>query len=369
MALRDEGNLPEAEATLRQAMAIQRELPDGHLPQEAASLENLGQILQDEGKLEEAGDTYRQALAIKRSALGDEHPDVAASLDKFGQLCRDQGNLQDAETAFSEAFQIRRKILGDDHVYTSGSLGNLLSVLVAESKIAAAEQLLAVILPPGVSNGPIHKGYLRDRGTFWARLGRFHDASVDFAVAAPLSPDEYYVQMQLGVVLLEEGDSVGYGNFRRSFLDRFGGEIEPDVTSWIAYSCLLVPVTGNDLDAAARLADRAVSHLAEDPSLGNGREDSDAAVAKFAKALSEYRQGHYAAAAEWAEKALARKGLDSPEQVAAYSVLTMAQCQMNRTAAAQLAYRQANEMVAAKFPGLDIGYLYWHFHDPLMARI
>jgi tetratricopeptide (TPR) repeat protein len=312
---------------------------------------------------------YRQALAIKRSVLGNEHPDLASSLDKYGQFCRDEGNLQEAEDALLDAFQIRRKILGDDHVYTSGSLGNLLSVLLAEEKNSAAEQLLSKILPPGAVEGPIHKGFLRDRGTFWASIGRFHDASLDFAVAAPLSPDEYYIQMQLGLVLLDDGDLDGYRKFRESFLDRFGGEIEPDVTSWVSYACLLMPVTGSDLEASARLADRAVSHIAENPSLGNAREDSDAAVAKFAKGLSEYRQGHFAEAAEWAQKALSRKGLDSPAQVAAYSVLAMSQIRMNQSAAARLAYRQANEIVAQKFPTLDCGYRYWHFHDPLMAKI
>jgi serine/threonine protein kinase/tetratricopeptide (TPR) repeat protein len=361
MALRDQGNLPEAEVTLRQAVAMQRQLPE--------SLDNLGQILHDEGKIEQAGEMYRQALAIKRSELGNEHPEVASALDKYGQFCRDQGKFQDAEKALLEAFHIRRGILGDDHVYTCGSLGNLLSVLVAEGKNSTAEELLDQILPPGITNGPIHKGFLRDRGTFWACIGRFHEASADFSTAAPLSPDEYYIQMQLGLVLLEAGDLAGYRNFRRAFLTRFGAEVEPDVTGWIAYSCLLIPLEGSDLESAARLADRAVSHLVDNPTLGRGIEDADAAVAKFAKALSEYRQGHFGTAAEWAEKSLARAGLDSPGKVAADSVLTMALCQMNRTAEAQLAFRQANEIVATKFPALDCGYRYWHFHDPLMAEI
>src|SRR5258708_40353700 len=92
------------------------------------------------------------------------------------------------------------------------------------------------------------------------------------------------------------------------------------VADRMAKDCLLLPSSEIDLQSAGRLAETAVNV---------GRDDWAMPYFEVCKALSEYRQGHFNAAADWAQKALDRS--DVPYLMAhAYAVRAMALWQLGQ---------------------------------------
>jgi hypothetical protein len=88
----------------------------------------------------------------------------------------------------------------------------------------------------------------------------------------------------------------------------------------VAKACLLLPASEVDLNAVGRLADTAVTFGAKD----------EGAMPFFAtcKALSEYRLGHFASAAEWAQRSLNSSRKDAHPH--AYAVLALADWQLGK---------------------------------------
>ncbi len=369
LTLQDEGKMAEAEQVHRKALAIQRKMLGPQNPDIAASLDDLGGLYKSEGKLQDADEMFREALTIRRRMPTETHPDVAMSLDNLGQLLRDEGKLDESEKLLTEAFTVRRQLLGDDHSYTGGSLGNLMSVLIAEGKTDAAEQLFARIMVPRVGGRPLSKEFLRERGTFYACLGRFDEATSDLAKAVALSPDEIYIQMQLADALLGGGDRAGYSKERLAILEHFSDTGDQENTDWIAYTCMLTPVTEMEMQANRLLLDR--REIPDATTQPSPIHPSQPAVAlnHLVNGLSDYRQRRFMAAEASAQRALADDGLDPPEESAAHSVLAMSLFQMNQRADARAEWAKADQIIKTKFPSLNCGYLYWHFHNPLIARI
>ena len=367
--LKDEDKLVEAEQVHRQALTIQRKVLGPQDPEVAVTLDNLGGVYKSEGKLPDADEMFREGLAIRRKLPADKQPDVAMSLDNLGQLLRDEGKFAESETLFTEAFTIRRRILGDDHSYTGGSLGNLISVLIAEGKINAAEQLFARIMVPRVDGRPVSKEFLRERGTFYACLGRFDEATSDLANAVTLSPEEIYIQMQLAAARLASGDRAGYSKERLAILEHFSDTGDQENTDWIVYTCMLTPVTEREMQANRLLLDR--SEILDAKTRPSSIHPSQLAVAlnHLVDGLSDYRQRHFMAAIVSAHRALADDRLDPPEESAAHSILAMSLFELNELADARVEWTKADGIVQTKFPILDSGYRYWHFHNPLIARI
>lgn len=93
------GRTAEAEADLRQALALQRRTGDRR--GEAVTLNGLGLLRQRQGRVAEARQSFEQAVALF-AALG-EHPNEAAALTNLGGLWADHGDPEAAETAFERA--------------------------------------------------------------------------------------------------------------------------------------------------------------------------------------------------------------------------------------------------------------------------
>jgi tetratricopeptide (TPR) repeat protein len=108
----------------------------------------------------------------------------------------------------------------------------------------------------------------------------------------------------------------------------------------MAGDCLLVPDSGLDFRLVDELASRAVS-------LG----DNEGALAYFqaCKALSEYRQRRFAEAVAWVEKSL--ESTEALAKAKSYAVLAMAQWQLGKKDAAQVALAKGNELA----PNLSTG--------------
>ena len=123
-ALRDKGQLDEAIAAYRQAIALKPDYPEAH--------SNLGNALKDKGQLDEAIAAYRQAIALK--------PNYPEAHNNLGNALRDQGQLDAAIAAFRQAIALK-----PDYPEAYNNLGNALKDQgQLDEAIAAYRQAIAL---------------------------------------------------------------------------------------------------------------------------------------------------------------------------------------------------------------------------------
>jgi Flp pilus assembly protein TadD len=121
--------------------AAARRLRPGH-PFEISALNNLGVIYSRQNRPEEAEAALREALALRQETQGDDHPDTAAAHRTLANHLADQGQEQTAETHLREALAIQRRVLPSPHPSTSATLADLARfVSPAEAKSLLREAL------------------------------------------------------------------------------------------------------------------------------------------------------------------------------------------------------------------------------------
>ncbi|NIW38898.1 MAG: tetratricopeptide repeat protein, partial [Gemmatimonadetes bacterium] len=72
------------EPLLREAVEIGRSELEADNPALSSYLNNLAFLLEELGELDEAEALHREALAIARSRFGEEHAQIARSLNNLG---------------------------------------------------------------------------------------------------------------------------------------------------------------------------------------------------------------------------------------------------------------------------------------------
>ncbi len=140
--LDEKRELKEAEAALREALALRRAALGERRPEVAESLNNVGAVLWAQSDYAGAERFYREALQLRRELFGLEHAEVAESLTNLAVLHHTQKDYARAEPLYVEALAIKRKLLGEDHPATINSMNNLGVLLRAKGDLAAAEPLL-----------------------------------------------------------------------------------------------------------------------------------------------------------------------------------------------------------------------------------
>jgi tetratricopeptide (TPR) repeat protein/CHAT domain-containing protein len=148
LLMRQQSKFAEAQASLEQAVAIQKKMLRPDHPDLATSLHHLGDLLRVLDKRAEARPYLEEALAIRRMALPKDDPLLAVSLNLLGVVLHTQGKLAEARGCLEEGLAIRKKVLPKDHVHLGYSLNNLGRVLVDLRKLEEArgcfEQALAI---------------------------------------------------------------------------------------------------------------------------------------------------------------------------------------------------------------------------------
>jgi tetratricopeptide (TPR) repeat protein len=200
---------------------------------------------------------------------------------------------------------------------------------------------------------------VRSRGESHARAGQWKEASADFSELVELEPTNHWNWYQLAPLLVETGDLEGYRKHREAMLARFGTTNDPPIAERTVKVSLLLPAAGTDLVKASKLAETAVTV---------GKDSSLLAYFQFAKALAEYREGHFAAATGWARKALAEPG-DYYREVHACMVLAMAQHQLNKREEANAAFANGKEVADTALPKLNSSDLGQRWYDVLITHI
>jgi len=204
---------------------------------------------------------------------------------------------------------------------------------------------------------------LRLRGKSLALAGQWSEATVDFSELVKLDPNDHQGWYLLAPLLLNNRNLEGYRKHCQTMLAKFSAANDPQIAERTVKVCLLLPMAGADLAAASKLADTAVTVGKDDRWVG------DLAYFQFAKGLAEYREGRFAAAAEWANKALHKPGEDFQRDVQAYAVLAMARYQLGQTNEARAVLSNAEEVTETKLQKLDSGSLGESWHNVLIAHI
>jgi tetratricopeptide (TPR) repeat protein len=210
-----------------------------------------------------------------------------------------------------------------------------------DKKTEDAEKVFASVLTPTIASEKESANLLRARGNFLAKHGRWKEAAADFAKVIALTPDDHYDFFVLAILQVQCGDWDAYQNLCAKILARFGETTNPTIAERMAKDCLFTANSGTDLATVCKMADLAVTKGDNNP------------YVQFVKGLAEYRQGHFASAAEYLPKALG--GRDPYLDAGAELVLAMTQYQLKETDAAQASLATGAELIDSKTPKIDKG--------------
>jgi tetratricopeptide (TPR) repeat protein len=138
--LHEQGEVQEAEALARDAVASARTIFGPRTPELAERLGDLGSMLNANSKSEEAAALHREALAIHRS-LADSAA-IAADLNALGLALDRLGEYDEALRIMEESLQIRRAHFGARHTEVALGLLDYAAVLQSAGKFDEAIELL-----------------------------------------------------------------------------------------------------------------------------------------------------------------------------------------------------------------------------------
>jgi serine/threonine-protein kinase len=154
----------------------------------------------------------------------------------------------------------------------------------------ADAQELAWALAPGqyratAAADPKRTGSPGPSPSILLRLGRWNEARVAWKSALKADPPEHGAWFGYAELCLFLGEVDEYRRARRALLERFGATTDPYAAERISRTCLLMPATGDELQKAVAVADRAVARTSG--------EQGARPYFEFARGLAEYRKGQY----------------------------------------------------------------------------
>jgi len=139
--LRELGKLDEAEAALREAVAIDRKV---YLKPSLYASENLNELavtLWDEDKVVESDTLLQQQLAILQQLLPADHPDIATTYNNMARGRALQGNYAGAEELQRKSLSMDLRLRGETHPFISQSRIALARYLIPQGKLQEAQDL------------------------------------------------------------------------------------------------------------------------------------------------------------------------------------------------------------------------------------
>jgi len=125
----DRGVLAAAEKTLREALAIRKQILPPEDPRLAMSWNNLALALWYEGNLTEAEAIDRQTLETDRRLYRYGSAETAAALNNLASVLRDSGNFTAAEPLQRESVAMVERFMGPQHPHAGAARANLATLL------------------------------------------------------------------------------------------------------------------------------------------------------------------------------------------------------------------------------------------------
>jgi tetratricopeptide (TPR) repeat protein/serine/threonine protein kinase len=234
---------------------------------------NLGLVYLRQTKLDEAIDSFRMAMEVTPGSAG-----VHTSL---GDALRRQKKLDQAIASYHKAIELDPKYAPAHH-----GLG-LAFHDQGKRDEAIAEFCEAFRLEPrdvGVRNWLLET---------LAPLGRLEQVRTVWEKVLAGNPPQHEVWFGYAELCLFLNNEDAYQRNRAALLKRFANTTDPAIAERTARASLLLPATGEELQAAIALADRAVTL---------GKNSNNFRYYAVAKALAEYRLGKFESTIEWCQK-------------------------------------------------------------------
>jgi serine/threonine protein kinase len=320
LALEGQGKWPEAETLHREALALLRKQLGNEDPQTLYALRNLASTLDGEGKWAEAESAHREALALWRKRAGNEDQQTLHTLHRLGLTLESEGKWAEAESVHRERLAVWRKRGENESPQTLAELQTLTRDLMAQKKFGDAQQLLDETLTSAFVKQPSSADLLALRLDLEARRGQWQEAAADAVLAMEHDPLHNSRFPILAALLVKTHDRPAYKQFRQRLLATFANTTNCYVADHVAKACLFLPPSEADLPVIGDLAGATVRQ---------GTGDSGAMpFFQVCQALSEYRQGHFAEAVQWAQKSVESPRIDAHGH--AYAVLAMANWQLGK---------------------------------------
>ncbi len=354
------GKVAEAESLEREALAMQRKLLGDEHPEIPKTLSLLGQLFQRQGNKPEAHAVLKAALSIQHKLLGENHADTLETLQVLGRMLESDGNLEEAEVVYRAAVALRTAKSGREDRATLNEQEGLVRVLVGQNKFSEAEQSLGETLTSGFVKQPASVNLLVLRADLLGRQGRWSEAAADAALALEYQLDEHYRYHTLAGLLAVTRNRSAYQQLCERILVTFTNTKNPYLAERVAKDCLLMPDAGVNIKQAVRLADLAIA-------LENSSDSLP--YSQATKALAEYRQGHFAAAIDWAKKLPSQAEFYA--RAHACAVLAMAHWQLGQKDEARNMLVQGKALIQEVIPGRNadrIGgaWVVWLFSEILL---
>lgn len=185
-ALLEAGRYDEAEAELRTALDLHRQLRGPRHPKIVHALYSLGQLQTSRGWYDQALETIDQALRLGEEIM-PEHPElVFVTVGKSGVLAK-QGRFDQTIALLEDAQERWQPILGADHDAVIAIHSNLGAVLLDSGRLEeGVRQIRAALQGQTVRDGAHHPKTADARnnlGLALQLLGRHADAEVEHRAA------------------------------------------------------------------------------------------------------------------------------------------------------------------------------------------
>ena len=385
--------LGEASQCFNRALLIRRiQRGDEHLDV-AESLTDVANVLSAQGKWDQAESNFRQALDLDRKLLGNQNLTVANVLNNLAQLQMSHDQLDEAEATIRETLRIRNAICGEAHPLVADTrttlamiqfyngdwaeaeaqarlalavqsehkdvipglsrpLNLLIDLLLPQGRVAELDSMLAAAAAGVDPSTPPGLVILQSRAQFEARTGRWQAAAAKYTRLIEAHPSDHELYHSLAPILVQTGDVPAYRLLCDQIRLHFGATTnDAAIADRMAKDLLILPAAGPDLAVGVRLADVAIT-------LGQGYRGEP--WFHLCKALAEYRQGHFASAIDWSQKALVKAGYMHSRDIEAYMVLTMAELQQKLPGPAQEAWDKGMATLNANPPDFGSGSLGLH---------
>ncbi len=340
----------QAEADRAKAQAAEKKAEDSE--KEAQAARQQAETALQEARTEHAkADTAEKQSKVSETAAQAALHQAAAAESKAAVATTK--SEESAKTAAEEA-NLRRQAEASEAAAMAqvgqwrGAMTNLLASLDAVPP-AQALKVADAFFPPEDLKQPWAAPFLRARGDWRARHGDTAAAIDDFTQALNMEPGDAGLHLKLAPLLAEKGGAGGYGQNCAQFLKQWRETNNPSAV----VDCLLAPAPEVDVASLAALARSALATNTPAP---------QQAAWQLALSLAEFRQGHFAEAADWASKTLAEaQGLGEARAAQAEAVLAVAQEKSNHADDARASLAKAKQILDTKMPppeNADLGSLW-----------
>jgi serine/threonine protein kinase/cytochrome c-type biogenesis protein CcmH/NrfG len=385
-ALNDKGLIDEAIVVYEEVIRFK--------PDNLAARNNLAVSLTNKGRKDDAIDQYRQVIKLA--------PDVSKAHINLGEFLRISDRPDEAISCFREAIRLdptnSSPYSGAGRIYFGkGHYDNAIPFLKAsillhpepdtgeynpypslESALAqtVGEKAVldfykeAIALQPDVPTlhlshasalrrqGDIelaamaeetairlHKrgyGNPQTLGEYYATAGRYSEAAPFYVAASRKHPDDAFIALRAGFLLLFIGDRHGYESVCRNMLERFTLTSDREKIRRVCWLCLISDPPHGNLDELVRLAEY-VNRL---PITASGNKSLELRE----RGLAAYRERDWKGALKWCAESRALRTGREDKQAQNLFVEAMATHQLGETSKAHATLDEAMRAMQRAFP-------------------